>query len=58
MKTFAGNQLTENPQTKCDTIRQARYKVLEIALKMKMKGLDNSLIAELTGLPLKDILLF
>ena len=32
--------------------------MLEIALKMKMKGLDNSLFAELTGLPLKDILLF
>lgn len=35
-----------------DTSQQIRYKILEIALKMKMKGLDNNQIVYFTGLPI------
>lgn len=31
--------------------QQIRYKILEMALKMKMRGLDNNQIVDITGLP-------
>ena len=38
--------------TVSDISQQIRYKILEIALKMKMGGLDNNQIVDFTGLPI------